>query len=119
MLSIDCGTWVGTDFRVFDFFFFSSRRRHTRCGRDWSSDVCSSDLRATDGGAYLLPIVRDSSRLGDVQRIGTGVKDRIRIALGDVAAKTIDLLPPSPAPSPPKRRPALKPAASAKARRAL
>src|SRR5690554_5796354 len=27
------------------FFFFSSRRRHTRCGRDWSSDVCSSDLK--------------------------------------------------------------------------
>src|SRR2546429_4557941 len=26
-----------------DFFFFSSRRRHTRCSRDWSSDVCSSD----------------------------------------------------------------------------
>src|SRR5690554_7514062 len=25
-------------------FFFSSRRRHTRCGRYWSSDVCSSDL---------------------------------------------------------------------------
>src|SRR2546422_1077515 len=30
------------------FFFFSSRRRHTRCSRDWSSDVCSSDL-------YRLP----------------------------------------------------------------
>src|SRR2546429_7862160 len=28
------------------FFFFSSRRRHTRCSRDWSSDVCSSDLIA-------------------------------------------------------------------------
>src|SRR5207253_3952300 len=27
------------------FFFFSSRRRHTRWPRDWSSDVCSSDLR--------------------------------------------------------------------------
>src|SRR5207245_5847679 len=26
------------------FFFFASRRRHTRCYRDWSSDVCSSDL---------------------------------------------------------------------------
>src|SRR5207253_6398809 len=26
------------------FFFFSSRRRHTRWPRDWSSDVCSSDL---------------------------------------------------------------------------
>src|SRR5690554_7363963 len=31
-------------FVFFFFFFFSSRRRHTRCGRDWSSDVCSSDL---------------------------------------------------------------------------
>src|SRR5205809_4729073 len=31
-------------FCVFFFFFFSSRRRHTRCSRDWSSDVCSSDL---------------------------------------------------------------------------
>src|SRR5438874_9441785 len=28
------------------FFFFSSRRRHTRSLRDWSSDVCSSDLEA-------------------------------------------------------------------------
>src|SRR5438105_10305912 len=30
----------------FFFFFFSSRRRHTRSTRDWSSDVCSSDLAA-------------------------------------------------------------------------
>src|SRR3712207_9316835 len=29
-------------------FFFSSRRRHTRYWRDWSSDVCSSDLSARD-----------------------------------------------------------------------
>src|SRR5947209_18774082 len=29
---------------MFIFFFFSSRRRHTRYWRDWSSDVCSSDL---------------------------------------------------------------------------
>src|SRR5207249_5565634 len=28
-------------------FFFSSRRRHTRSKRDWSSDVCSSDLNGT------------------------------------------------------------------------
>src|SRR5256884_2696708 len=40
-------------------FFFSSRRRHTRCSRDWSSDVCSSDLncacatdRASQHGPY-------------------------------------------------------------------
>src|SRR5207245_7310339 len=32
-------------------FFFSSRRRHTRCYRDWSSDVCSSDL---PGRAFAL-----------------------------------------------------------------
>src|SRR5687768_18468780 len=29
-------------------FFFSSRRRHTSCSRDWSSDVCSSDLDRRD-----------------------------------------------------------------------
>src|SRR6266496_5618118 len=37
---------------VFILFFFSSRRRHTRSLRDWSSDVCSSDL-----GPHDLPIV--------------------------------------------------------------
>src|SRR3989442_4815589 len=31
--------------------FFSCRRRHTRCGRDWSSDVCSSDLLIERGGS--------------------------------------------------------------------
>src|SRR5207253_8106656 len=31
-------------------FFFSSRRRHTRWPRDWSSDVCSSDLQFTQRG---------------------------------------------------------------------
>src|SRR2546429_6495862 len=36
-------------------FFFSSRRRHTRCSRDWSSDVCSSDLGAAK--RCLLPFV--------------------------------------------------------------
>src|SRR5216684_6858959 len=39
--------------RVCCYFFFSSRRRHTRCSHDWSSDVCSSDLgRST---AVALP----------------------------------------------------------------
>src|SRR3712207_8534599 len=31
-------------------FFFSSRRRHTRYWRDWSSDVCSSDLSSSESG---------------------------------------------------------------------
>src|SRR5699024_12490863 len=34
------------------FFFFSSRRRHTRSKRDWSSDVCSSDLPRRVGSQY-------------------------------------------------------------------
>src|SRR6266498_4121293 len=38
---------------MFVFFFFSSRRRHTRCGRDWSSDVCSSDLNVETWGRKL------------------------------------------------------------------
>src|SRR5215813_15235787 len=37
------------------FFFFSSRRRHTRCGRDWSSDVCSSDLGRCGGTGARSP----------------------------------------------------------------
>src|SRR5690606_39585734 len=37
-------------------FFFSSRRRHTRFSRDWSSDVCSSDLSTYDGLALAWAI---------------------------------------------------------------
>src|SRR5438067_5759347 len=44
------------------FFFFSSRRRHTRSKRDWSSDVCSSDLRRTNLG----PIRRDVNAVWDL-----------------------------------------------------
>src|SRR5262245_64034550 len=36
----------------FFLFFFSSRRRHTRCLSDWSSDVCSSDLIGEDIGQF-------------------------------------------------------------------
>src|SRR5690606_39369654 len=41
--------WSGYWFFAF-FFFFSSRRRHTRFSRDWSSDVCSSDLAGQRAG---------------------------------------------------------------------
>src|SRR2546429_4135336 len=40
-------------------FFFASRRRHTRCSRDWSSDVCSSDLNSfmqSTAGGYILHV---------------------------------------------------------------
>src|SRR5690349_23814448 len=40
------------------FFFFSSRRRHTRSLRDWSSDVCSSDLLTDAKNIHLDPRVQ-------------------------------------------------------------
>src|SRR2546429_9150836 len=69
---------------LFLFFFFSSRRRHTRCSRDWSSDVCSSDLghggrsRAGRRGAGVVArcalrgASRDRKRVGEGKRVDFG-----------------------------------------------
>src|SRR5438067_5538377 len=46
------------------FFFFSSRRRHTRSKRDWSSDVCSSDLDGHAGAARGCEGAGDRGRAG-------------------------------------------------------
>src|SRR3989449_5316161 len=46
------------------FFFFSSRRRHTRCSRDWSSDVCSSDLGGGDRDGLRGPARRGVGHRG-------------------------------------------------------
>src|SRR5437868_14685527 len=53
-------------------FFFSSRRRHTRSKRDWSSDVCSSDLQASSDHvsthvSYACILAEDFSRKGLVE----------------------------------------------------
>src|SRR2546422_3746793 len=45
-------------------FFFSSRRRHTRCSRDWSSDVCSSDLTYTAKGNLVAVVTNGTAVLG-------------------------------------------------------
>src|SRR5215217_2804967 len=53
---------------IFLIFFFSSRRRHTRYWRDWSSDVCSSDLfRQRELQAGLDPL---RAVVGDTQAAG-------------------------------------------------
>src|SRR5207302_2636620 len=44
------------------FFFFSSRRRHTRFSRDWSSDVCSSDLSPSTWASIELDTNRTPSK---------------------------------------------------------
>src|SRR5690349_25128409 len=61
------------------FFFFSSRRRHTRSLRDWSSDVCSSDLAAF----HELAPLHDLARAGQNQRPGE-VGGRVGEDLGSV-----------------------------------
>src|SRR6266511_5351891 len=57
------------------FFFFSSRRRHTRFSRDWSSDVCSSDLGRDHVVAYESELLAYGterlSSLPGVRLIGT------------------------------------------------
>src|SRR2546429_6159309 len=57
------------------FFFFPSRRRHTSCSRDWSSDVCSSDLLGNRGGAARLMTFAQgfSVVLGEVSQGRLGV----------------------------------------------
>src|SRR6266446_8609901 len=44
------------------FFFFSSRRRHTRLQGDWSSDVCAADLAARPGARRARPRGRPQGR---------------------------------------------------------
>src|SRR5437868_9117245 len=62
------------------FFFFSSRRRHTRSKRDWSSDVCSSDLKQNRKEHPCAGVER-SSRSGPSnhwrQRTGHGAQRRV------------------------------------------
>src|SRR5687768_18212559 len=54
-----------TSIEVSGEVFFSSRRRHTRCSRDWSSDVCSSDLRrSAELQGSLTMSARDTVEIG-------------------------------------------------------
>src|SRR5215475_10823282 len=66
------------------FFFFSSRRRHTRFSRDWSSDVCSSDLGEQreypdswrlQGSPWLIAKRDETLRIpvyGAIEKVSTG-----------------------------------------------
>src|SRR5256885_6379325 len=54
------------------FFFFSSRRRHTRLQGDWSSDVCSSDLRSADWPWPISPPMMALAMLPPPMKAMTG-----------------------------------------------
>src|SRR5256884_6770793 len=83
--------WDMTSIRGSGFcFFFSSRRRHTRCSRDWSSDVCSSDLRLKkfwrtnqDTAINQRPLVHVGQKVkaGQIVADGAGT-ERGELALG-------------------------------------
>src|SRR2546421_3017012 len=58
------------------FFFFSSRRRHTRSDRDWSSDVCSSDLRTHHSQQRVHP--HSQERKEDLPPVGTKKRQQVK-----------------------------------------
>src|SRR2546429_3807740 len=77
-------------------FFFSSRRRHTRCSRDWSSDVCSfvpsrrrhtrcsrdwsSDVCSSDLGAKCEVIAPTLVPVKSGERVKTDRRDALKLA---------------------------------------
>src|SRR5882724_4755036 len=66
-------------------FFFSSRRRHTRCLSDWSSDVCSSDLTRQRQHVRKKPRAE--------QHVGLNVlRLAVRLGLGEEARKAVENL---------------------------
>src|SRR5699024_616567 len=73
----------------FCWFFFSSRRRHTRSKRDWSSDVCSSDL------AYCQGIENRLGRERDI-RFGPRTIDLDILLYGEETVSTDELTVPHP-----------------------
>src|SRR2546427_3667670 len=61
------------------FFFFSSRRRHTRFDCDWSSDVCSSDLRHKGVDA-----LRPGEAISIEDLDGCAARERVSVEPGDI-----------------------------------
>src|SRR5690606_39809873 len=106
-------------------FFFSSRRRHTRFSRDWSSDVCSSDLNLyvgrTSSDEYLLlhisslttsevRYLRADDPAGEWRQVAPRVQDReydvghhgdsLYIRVHETGRKRRQLKAPAPEPAP-------------------
>src|SRR5690349_23262007 len=75
----------------FFFFFFSSRRRHTRSLRDWSSDVCSSDLgrlvadALAHAGVAVGVVARSADELDETVQLVRGAGGVAAAAQADVA----------------------------------
>src|SRR5690606_40895369 len=75
-------------FSFYLFFFFSSRRLHTRFSRDWSSDVCSSDLNQLEGALQIAARLNSGRHSAGRNRYGIaqpicGSPDRIKGIIHD------------------------------------
>src|SRR5687768_18548103 len=73
-------------------FFFSSRRRHTRCSRDWSSDVCSSDLIVVRGADAVTLLIAAATSYRNYADVGADPAARVASALASASGKTVDAL---------------------------
>src|SRR5206468_8918097 len=73
-------------------FFFSSRRRHTRSDRDWSSDVCSSDLRTDSFPHRLGGAAPRAFRSAPVKLLGAGIMLAAAFAVLPLFTMRSDLL---------------------------
>src|SRR6266403_1901115 len=67
---------------LYIFFFFSSRRRHTRSLRDWSSDVCSSDLVSRENDFLFFDGAVDVSK--EIAKCVTGIGCSLLEVTGEV-----------------------------------
>src|SRR5262245_66174117 len=67
-------------------FFFSSRRRHTRCLSDWSSDVCSSDLVPEIAGRPAPRPVTDLVERGQIVLENVGAQVHLELRRAQPAA---------------------------------
>src|SRR3712207_49718 len=76
----------------FDVFFFSSRRRHTRYWRDWSSDVCSSDLALSQRLQLLNYLVMIAQADGRVTPDEVGALKEVAIHMGLSEAEVDSML---------------------------
>src|SRR5688572_31056645 len=76
------------------FFFFSSRRRHTRFDCDWSSDVCSSDLNAIWGEYFdgRLDEIRIYSRVLTPAEIQADMSTPVTAASADTAPPAVSMI---------------------------
>src|SRR6185295_6681959 len=70
-------------------FFFSSRRRHTRYWRDWSSDVCSSDLLAAQDKLHVAALRRAAEETAAVEARLRTEKEREVAALQAARAQAL------------------------------